>query len=130
MKKNKIMMFTGVLCLFMLTSFQKSAAQDVDVPIYLPWSGNYNDWYITFTKVGTSDTYYFHTNNDTFNSKVLGALPTGTYDIEFQSPHFPAGFDFGIWGLNTYDFKIRSDGFTWYGVTIDEYTLITIDAGY
>lgn len=130
MKTKKVMMFVGVMCFFMLTGLQKSVAQDVEVPIYLPYSGNYNFWDITFTKVGTTESYYFHTDNNTFNTKVLGTLPVGTYDIEFQSSHFPNGFDFGIWGYETYAFKIKSDGFTWHGVNIDEYTSMAIDEGY
>ncbi|MDQ0639356.1 hypothetical protein QF042_002921 [Pedobacter sp. W3I1] len=130
MKTKKIMMFSGILCFFLLTGLTRAVAQDVEVPIYLPYSGNYNDWYITFTKVGTTESYYFHTDDDTFESKVLGTLPAGNYDIEFQSSHFPNGFDFGIWGNETYSFKIRSDGFIWYGVTIDQYTSMAIDEGY
>ena len=130
MKTKPIMLFAAILCFFMLTGMKKSVAQDVQVPIYLPYSGHYNDWYITFTKVGTTESYFFHTDNSTFNSQILGTLPAGTYDIEFQSGYFPKAFDFGVCGLNYYQYKIRSDGFFWLGAVIDETTYLAIDEGY
>jgi|GEM_PF-1146016 len=133
MKTKKMLMMSGVLCFLMLTGLKRSIAQDVELPITLPYSGNYNEWTITFTsETFPYQQYYFETDDDTYDSQILGTLPAGTYTIEFNSGHFNGsrGFDFGVTGQNYYMYKIRSDSFTWSGAVIDSSTAIHIDEGY
>jgi len=128
--KTKMMMFAGVLCLFMLTGLKKSVAQDVQVGIYLPYSGNYNEWDITLINDITGETYEFHTNSTTFNTQILGTVPAGHYNIDYQSIYFPTGFDFGVTSTDYYHYQIHRSAFRWFTAPIDETTFLIIDEGY
>lgn len=128
--KTKMMLFAGVLCFFMLTGLKKSVAQDVQVGIYLPYSGHYNEWDITLTNVYTGDSYEFHTNSTTFNTNVLGTVPAGTYNIDYQSIYFPTGFDFGVTSTDYYHYQIHRSSFRWFSAPIDATTFLIIDEGY
>lgn len=103
----------------------------INLPIYLPYSGRYNEWTITFHDVYSSDTYILYSNNSTFNSGILGTVPYGTYNIEFDCPYFPLGFDFGVYSdTNGITFGPKSDSFTKYNQVIDAGSYIQIDEGY
>ncbi len=130
MKAKKILMTAGVLCFFMLVGLNQSKAGDVEVGINLPYSGNYNQWFLTFTNEATNEVFYFETGDANFDSHILGTLPEGTYTIYFDSGYFPQGFDFGVCGQNYYSFQSRNDAFTWYHAVIDATTSIQIDEGY
>jgi hypothetical protein len=119
-----------VLLLGMLiTGATRSVAQDVQVNIALPYSGNFNNWTITFSTWERS--YVFETDDDTFQSGILGTLPAGTYDVTFDSNYFSSeGFDFGIHTPSFSDWRVMHWSFTWYSVYVEPQTLITIDAGY
>ncbi|WP_207429420.1 hypothetical protein [Pedobacter sp. SYSU D00535] len=130
MKAKKVLLTVAVACLFMIVGVQKTLAQNVQVGILLPYSGNYNNWTLTFTNESTYEVFYFETDDSNFTSQVLGSLPAGTYTIEFNSGYFPAGFDFGVCGDNYYKFTARNDAFTWYHAVIDSSTYIQIDEGY
>lgn len=133
MTTKKAIMMTGVLCFFMLIGLKQSNAQNVQIGINLPYSGNYNEWNLTFTNESTYEVYYFTTGDANFSSQILGSLPAGTYTIEFADAggYFPwEGFDFGVCGNNYYSFKTRNDNFTWYHAIIDASTSIQIDEGY
>lgn len=130
MKTKQFLIMAGVLCLFMLTGLKSSLANPVEIGINLPYSGNYNVWYLTFTNESTNEVFYFETGDDNYDSHILGTLPEGTYTIEFNSGYFPLGFDFGVCGSNYYSFRARNDAFTWYHAVIDSTTSIQIDEGY
>lgn len=126
---KRIIVLFSLVCFFLSSGFTSVSAQNsVELGIILPSSGNYNNWIITFT--GSNGTYTFTTNDDNFESQVLGVIPEGTYDIEFNSGYFPSGFDFGVCGPTYYHFRVRNDSFTWYGAVIEEGTYIQIDEGY
>jgi len=119
----------ALLCTLLLTGFTKAVAQDVEVKIALPYSGNFNNWTITFHTWERS--YVFETDDDTFDSGILGTVPTGTYDVSFDSNYFSwEGFDFGIHTPGFSDWRVMHWSFTWYSVYVEPETLITIDAGY
>lgn len=122
---------SAVLCFLMLTGLKQSIAQDVEVGLNLPYSGNYNEWSIKFTNQATSEVFYFETDDDSFDSHILGTMPAGTYTIEFDSAYFPwYGFDFGVCGNDYYHFRTSNSSFTWYSAVIDASTVIQIDEGY
>jgi len=131
MKSRKLLIMTGLMCFFMLSGLTKTVAQDVQVGITLPYSGNFNNWTITFTNESTNEVFYFQTDDSNFQSGILGNMPAGTYTISFDCPYFPwEGFDVGVCGDNYYQFKARNSGFDWYHAVIDATTYIQIDAGY
>lgn len=116
-----------LLCMF-LTGFTRSVAQDVEVGIWLPYSGNYNNWSIEF--FGNDGSYYsFYTNDDMFENHILGTIPAGTYRIEFNSG-YSGGFDYGVTGPTYYHYHADGNYYTWYGAVIEEGTSIMIDEGY
>lgn len=124
------MMFIGALCFFMLTGLKQSLAQDVEVGVYFPSSGRYNEWDITLVNWNTGERYEFHTNSTTAQTNILGTVPAGRYNIDFQSNYFPLGFDFGVAGTNYYHYEVHYGTFTFYSAQIDTGTSIFIDEGY
>jgi len=131
MKKQQMMKGLVILGLILLGSFKSSYAQDVEVRVNLPYSGNFNEWIITFT--GGSDTYTFETNDETFESGVLGVLPKGTYTVNFDSPYFSyENFDILVYdgGKIVRQGISSSRDLTLYSVVIGEDPHIQIDAGY
>jgi hypothetical protein len=121
----------ALLCGMLLTGFSKAVAQDVELSIILPYSGNFNDWTITFYSRNSSDVFILQTDNSTASSGILGTIPAGQYNVEFNCPYFPwEGFDCGVIGPNFYHFMARNDAFTMYNVPIEEGTGIQIDEGY
>jgi len=128
MKVKQILLVLGlVFCTFFIGA-KNSIAQDVQVRISLPVSGNYNTWTIIFT--GNNGTYTFYTDDNTEYFDVIGTVPAGRYNIEFQSIYSPEGFDFGICGPNFYHFRSGVPDFDWFGAEIEEGTYIQIDEGY
>ena len=132
MKKQQMVKALVVFVFILLVSFKSSYAQDTEVKIILPYTGKFNEWIIKF-KDGTN-TYTFETNNETFESGVLGTLPEGTYTVTFSSPYFSyENFDILVY---TSDPNVYSRGttqstdLTLYRVVVDHDTFIQIDAGY
>jgi hypothetical protein len=117
-----------LLCIF-LTGFTRSNAQDVDVYINMPYSGNYNNWSIDFYNNLTQDHYHFETNDATFPTNYLGTVPAGTYRIEFNSDYY-GGFDYGVTGPNFYQYHSSGNSYTFYNALIEPETTIQIDEGY
>lgn len=132
MKKQQMMKALVILGLILLGSFKSSYAQDTEVRIILPYTGKFNEWNIKF-KDGTN-TYTFETNNETFESGVLGTLPEGTYTVTFSSPYFSyENFDILVYTSdpNVYSRGItQSTDLTLYRVVVDHDTFVQIDAGY
>ncbi|MCL4637588.1 MULTISPECIES: hypothetical protein [Olivibacter] len=131
MKKQQMVRGLVIFSFILLASFKSSYAQNVEVPIILPYTGNFNNWIITFTS--GSDTYTFETNDDTFDSGILGTLPKGTYTINFNSPYFSSeNFDILVYdGSDLTGHGITSfTDLTLYNVVIGDEPLIQIDAGY
>lgn len=121
----------ALLCGMLLTGFSKAVAQDVELTINLPYSGNFNEWTITFYDRNSSNVFILETDNSTFSSHILGTIPAGQYNVEFNCPYFPwEGFDCGVIGPNFYHFMARNDAFTMYNVPIEEGTGLQIDEGY
>lgn len=101
------------------STIRLSQQQEVEVGIVLPYSGSFNEWQITF--IGNGDPIEFETDDDTFDSEVLGSVPPGEYRIEFNSGYGNSTFDieaFGpegsdlVWGVpyaTIYDFEIGED---------------------
>lgn len=131
MKTRKMMKVLVVLGLIVCAGFKTSFAQDTEIPIILPYSGNFNEWIITFTN--GADTYTFETDDDTFDSGILGTLPKGTYTINFNSPYFSSeNFDILVYnGGDIIGHGITSfTDLTLYNVVIGDEPLVQIDAGY
>ena len=131
MKTNKILKTAGVLCLFLFIGSKSFAQTNVEVGINLPYSGNYNYWTITFSD-NNGNSYTFYTDNNSFNSHVLGTIPAGTYNIDFSCSYWGSeGFDIGVCGPNYYHFNSsHTSDFTWYSAVIEDGTYIQIDEGY
>lgn len=131
MKMQQMMKALVILGFMVLGSFKTSYAQDVEIPIILPYTGNFNEWTITFTN-GTN-TYTFETDDETFDSGILGTLPKGTYTINFNSPYFSSeNFDILVYdGSDLTGHGITSfTDLTLYNVVIGDEPLVQIDAGY
>lgn len=131
--KTKMMLFFGALCFFMLTGLKQSVAQDVpnvEVGIYLPSSGNYNEFYITFINQNTGERFEFHTDNNTAHTNVLGTIPAGLYNIDFQWDYWTTGFDFGVTSTDFYHYEAHHSAFTYYSAPVDALTILHIDEGY
>ena len=124
------MLFAGLLCFFMFIDLKQTVAQEVQVPIFLPYSGRYNEWDITLTNRLTGFTYEFHTTNATFNTFILGTVTAGNYDITYDSSYFPRVFDFGVSNPNYYHWRQYGSSFIWFNAPIDENTILNIDEGY
>jgi hypothetical protein len=121
----------ALICTMLLTGFTRSVAQDVEIEINLPYSGNFNEWFITFYDRNSDAVYYFETDDGTFDSDILGTIPAGSYNVEFNCPYFPwEGFDINIYGPNVDKTKIVNDAVTIYDVPIEDGTVIRIDEGY
>jgi hypothetical protein len=76
---------------------------DVEITIQFPYSGYYNEWIVTFTnRVPPYDQYQFETtlaqypNGVPGQSGILGIIPEGNYDIEFNSPYSSDQFDYDL----------------------------------
>jgi hypothetical protein len=83
----------------LLTGYTKTMAQDnVDITLNLPYSGNYNDWYIKFTNNNTSTVYEFWTDDSNWQTSILGTIPAGNYSVEFSSSYYPHVFEFYVGG--------------------------------
>lgn len=131
MKRTLNLIPLALLCGMLLTGFSKAVAQDVEIGIILPWSGNFTDFSITFYDRHSSDVYYLQSDETMFPTGVLGYIPPGNYNVEFNCPYFPwEGFDCGVTGPNYYHFMARNDAFTMYNTIIEEGTVIQIDEGY
>ncbi|HWV74550.1 MAG TPA: hypothetical protein VN040_22685 [Pseudosphingobacterium sp.] len=131
MRQRQLVKVLIVFGFVLLSSFKYSLAQDVEVRVNLPYSGNFNEWIITFT--GGSDTYTFETNDETFASGVLGVLPKGTYTVNFDSPYFShENFDILVYdgGEIVRQGISSSRDLTLYSVVIGDDPHIQIDAGY
>jgi hypothetical protein len=110
------------------SGFTKVQAQNpVQVGIVLPYSGNYNHWNIRFYD-WTGLVYEFDTDDNTFNTQVLGMIVPGTYKVEFSNNYNYGGlFDYGIIGPTYAHFRGSYDYYQWYGAVIEEGTYIQID---
>ncbi|MFC0318430.1 MULTISPECIES: hypothetical protein [Olivibacter] len=131
MKKQQMVRGLVIFSFILLASFKSSYAQNVEIPIILPYTGNFNNWIITFTS--GSDTYTFETNDDTFDSGVIGMLPKGTYTVNFDCPYFGSeNFDILVYngGEIVRQGITSSRDLTLYNVVIGDEPLIQIDAGY
>ncbi|QNL52252.1 hypothetical protein H8S90_12145 [Olivibacter sp. SDN3] len=131
MKTQRIMNALVVLSFVVLSSFRHSYVQDVEIDIILPHSGNFNEWIITFTD-GTN-TYTFETDDDTFDSGILGTIPLGIYTVNFNSPYFSyENFDILVYdgGEIVSRGTTYSTDLTLYNVVIGDEPNIQIDAGY
>jgi hypothetical protein len=128
--KHKSLITIAFIFSMLLGGFTRSSAQDVQVGISLPYSGNFNYWTITFYEYSGPNSYVFETDDDTFDSQILGTLPPGKYNIELNSGYWWEGFDFGVCGPTFYHFKQGHPSFTWYSAEIEDGTYIQIDAGY
>ena len=125
--RNYLIPVALLVCMF-LSGFTRSVAQDVQVSIVLPWSGNYNNWGIDF--YGTSGEHYrFDTNDETARTGILGTIPAGVYEIDFDSP-YNASFEYGVVGPNYYKYHLGTFYYNFYGAVIEEGTTIFIDQGY
>lgn len=131
MKRTLNLIPLVLLCGILLTGFsRKAVAQDVTVAIYLPYTGLYNDWTITFTDENNSSNWYeFHTTYENFETQILGTLPAGTYTVDIQSPHFPHPFDFWMSSPNYSSHRAVGDGFIWYHVVVEEGSVLQVDEG-
>jgi hypothetical protein len=130
MKFKKSLIPVALLLCICLTGFTRSVvAQDVDVYINMPYSGNYNNWSIDFYNDLTQDHYHFETNDASFPSSYLGTVPAGTYRIEFNSDYFD-GFEFGVTGPSYYQYHSGFTSLTFYHAVIETGTTIQIDEGY
>ena len=129
-----MLMIAGVLCFFMLTGLKKSVAQDVQVKVFLPYSGNYNEWNITFTNENTNEVYYFETDNTTFSSAILGTVPAGTYRIDFDRNWYTSSsaFEIGVYlpPSNSYIYKVVDSSINFDHIVVEEGTDITISQDY
>jgi hypothetical protein len=125
--KKSLIPVALLVCMF-LTGFTRSVAQDVQVQIGLPYSGNYNYWGIDFYS-STGEHYRFDTNDDTFESGVLCTIPAGIYEIDFNSG-YSGGFDYGVTGPTYYKYHASGNSYNFYGAVIEEGTTIYIDEGY
>jgi hypothetical protein len=127
--RNYLIPVALLVCMF-LSGFTRSVAQDVELHITLPYSGNYNFWSIDLISYSTGETYHFDTDDDTFESNLLGTVPAGTYRIEFQSTYTSEGFDYGVTGPTYYHYHADGSSYTWYGAVIEDGTWLAIDEGY
>jgi hypothetical protein len=127
MKRTLNLIPLALLCTMLLTGFTpKRVLTDVDLYISLPWTGNYNDWTITFYQKYGPESYTFYTNDDTWDDGYLGTIPEGVYNIEFNSG-YSGSFEFGVDGPNFYHY-MGGTGYTWYySAPIEPGTVIHID---
>jgi hypothetical protein len=133
MKRKLNLIPLALLCGMLLTGFTrpvvpKKAVNDVTVTVYLPYTGMYNEWVITFIDQNTN-WYEFHTTDETFETQILGTLPAGTYTVDIQSGYFPHPFDFWMSSPNYSSHRAVGDGFTWYNVVVEEGSVLQIDEG-
>ena len=75
----------------------RQTSTDVNLLVYLPYSGTHNYWNIEFRSLtdGSGLTYYFTTDDNVAASNQLGSLPAGKYDVFYYAIYGPnAYFDF------------------------------------
>lgn len=134
MKAKQILMVLGFIGCISLLGFTRCVAQDAEVDISLPYSGNYNYWTITFTSVNYPGTQYtFYTDDDNYDPnggyEPLGTVPTGTYNIEYTSAYEDNFFDYGV--ITSPDYAEYEEGhgydFIYYNAPIADGSILTID---
>jgi hypothetical protein len=126
MQLKRNLMALLMVCSVSLMGAARSAAQDVQVGIQLPYGGNYNFWNIQFYDTNGFFQFDLNTNNSTYTSQVLGTVPAGRYRVEFWG-NYDGVFDFGFAGPSGYDWAMGQSPYQFYNVTIEEGTTLYID---
>jgi len=127
--KFKNLIPLALMSIVFLTGYTRNEAQ-VQVGITLPSSGQYNYWDIQFYDSNNNLAYEFFTDDNTFNSGILGNVQPGTYEIDFRNVHVPDWylFDYSIYNTDAEPvLKEGHPGFQFFGAVIQEGTNIVID---